>query len=93
MVTIAEEMLITQIADQLDQFREFALARLSSAGEGLTLDALYDEWRTMNPDRSQMEADHQAVAASLRDYRSGVSGKPAADVVRRLKSQLANDRE
>lgn len=83
---------MTQIADQIDQFREFVLARLSSAGEELTMDDLYDEWRIMNPDRSQREADHQAVAASLRDYHSGVLGVPAEDVIRRLKSQLSNDR-
>ena len=82
---------MTQIVAQIDQFREFAVARLSSASEELTIDALYDEWRVLNPDRPQMEADHQAVAASLRDYRNGVAGIPAADVVRRLKSQLSNE--
>jgi hypothetical protein len=82
---------MTQIADQIDQFREFALAQLSAENKELTIDELYDEWRNLNPDPVQMAIDQNAVAASLRDYRNGVSGKPAAEVIRRLKSQLPDE--
>ena len=82
---------MTQIADQIDQFRAFALAYLNSETKEMTIDELYDEWRLLNPDPVQMDNDKNAVAASLRDYRNGVSGKPAAEVLGRLKSQLPNE--
>jgi hypothetical protein len=82
---------MTQIADQINQFREFALARLNSGNKELTIDELYDEWRTQNPDPSQLADDARAVAASLKDYRNGVTGKPASEVVRNLKSRLPNE--
>jgi hypothetical protein len=82
---------MTQIAAQIEQFREFALAQLSDENKELTIDELYDEWRILNPDPVQMTIEKNAVAASLRDYRNGVSGKPAAEVIRRLKSQLPNE--
>lgn len=82
---------MTQIADQINQFREFALARLSSGNKELTIDELYDEWRIQNPDPEQLADDAKAVAASLNDYQNGVSGKPAAEVIRNLKSRLPNE--
>lgn len=81
---------MSQITDQIDHFREFALARLNASERKLTIDDLYDEWRTMNPDPTLVEADQKAIAASLQDYRQGISGKPAAEVIRRLNSQLPN---
>mgnify|MGYP001766764783 CR=1 FL=1 len=68
---------MTHIQYQLNEFREFALARINSAKESLTLDELYDEWRLRYPDPDQLANDAKAVAASLTDYRNGVEGKPA----------------
>ena len=82
---------MTHIADQLNEFREFALARINSSKNQLTLDEIYDEWRLNNPDPEQLAADAQAVAASLADYRNGVEGKPPSEVVRKLKTRLPNE--
>jgi len=79
---------MTDIADQLRQFREFALARINSSKDRQSLDELFDEWRLQNPDPEQVVKDSQAVAASLADYRKGVEGKPASDVIRKLQTRL-----
>lgn len=78
------------IQEQRNEFREFALARINSAKVSLTLDELYDEWRLNTPDPYQLANDAKAVAASLTDYRNGVEGKPASEVVRK-RHILSND--
>lgn len=74
---------MAQISDQIDKFREFALARSSSSNHDLSLDELYDEWRLMNPDPEQLSNDTEAVNASLQDYRNGIQGKPVDEVIRK----------
>jgi len=80
-----------QTSYQIEHFRDFALARLSSTEQHLTIDELYDEWRLLNPDTSQMANDTIAVAASLHDYQSGVLGKNGAEIIQMLKSQLGQE--
>lgn len=71
----------------LDQFREFALGRLSNGGKELSLDELYDEWRTQNPTDQEIELDRRAVASSLRDFDRGERGQPASQFVAEFKKK------
>ncbi len=80
---------MSQISDQLDQFREFALSRITATGNRLTLDELFDEWRLAFPDPQQQAEDAQAVQASLNDYRNGVQGTSPADISARLRSKVS----
>ncbi|HMO15649.1 MAG TPA: hypothetical protein PKD64_15420 [Pirellulaceae bacterium] len=82
---------MTQISEQINQFREFALSRLSSGKQDVSIDELYDEWRMLNPDSEKSEADAKAVSASLNDYHRGIKGKSAEDVIRNLTSKLPNE--
>jgi hypothetical protein len=77
---------MSQISDQIDQFREFALSRITTADDRLTLDELFDEWRLAHPDPQQQADDAQAVLASLNDYRNGVQGTSPAEITGRLRS-------
>ena len=79
---------MSNTTQQLDQFRQFALSRLSTSGCELSIDELYDEWRRENPAPEEMAQNEKAIAASLRDLDQGVSRKPAADFVRQFKSKL-----
>lgn len=80
---------MSQITDQLDQFREFALLRISSAGNRLSLDELFEEWRLTHPDPQQQADDASAVLASLHDYRNGVQGTDPAEITARLRSKVS----
>lgn len=82
---------MNQLAEQLNQFHQFALDRINSSNEPVTLDELYDEWRLSNPDQHLVDIDAAAIAESLTDYRNGAQGKPAADVIQRLKMKLPKE--
>ena len=71
----------------LDQFRQFALQRLSNEGKELSLDELYDEWRTQNPTNEEVEQDTRAVAASLRDFDRGERGRPVGQFLAEFKKK------
>ncbi|MGN6544272.1 MAG: hypothetical protein ACTHK7_04435 [Aureliella sp.] len=71
----------------LDQFRQFALQRLSNEGKELSLDELYDEWRTQNPTNEAIGQDRRAVAASLRDFDRGERGRPVGQFVAEFKKK------
>ncbi len=77
---------MNNVAQQLDQFQQFALTRLQSSRVELSIDELYDEWRRENPDPQDLERDARAIAASLRDFDQGNQGRPVEDFVREFKS-------
>ncbi|MCA9236264.1 MAG: hypothetical protein KDA44_12395 [Planctomycetales bacterium] len=58
-------------AHDLAAFTAFAQARLG-AGEQVSLDELYDQWRLAQPS----DDDVQAVQAALRDMAAGETGRP-----------------
>jgi hypothetical protein len=82
---------MSQISDQLDQFREFALSKITTSGNRLTLDELFDEWRLTYPDPHQQADDAQAVLASLNDYRNGVGGTSPAEILARIRSKVSEE--
>jgi hypothetical protein len=60
-----------KVKDHLQQFHEFALARLGNGGSGLSIDELFEEWRATHPLTEEHRANCKAVAASLRDFAIG----------------------
>lgn len=63
--------------DQLNQFHQFALARLDSAPETTTLEELFDQWRLTCPTQQERDDNVSAIAASLRDFDNGERGVKA----------------
>ena len=53
----------------------------------LELDDLLDEWKHQNPDPKQLQEDVLAVKAALRAMESGDMGRPAAEVVREIRTK------
>lgn len=82
---------MTSITNQLDSFREFALARIQTGKGNLSMDELFDEWRIANPDPDSLREDALAVASSLRDLERGVPLKSPEEIIRKLKSRLPNE--
>jgi hypothetical protein len=78
---------MTNTTRQLDQFRQFALARLQSSGSEVAIDELYDEWRLQEPDPQEINKNAKAIEASLRDLERGVQGKPKDEFVRHFKTK------
>lgn len=78
------------LLERLNQFHQFALDRINSSNETVTLDQLYDEWRLFNPDHHEVDGDAVAIADSLSDYRAGAQGIAADELIRKLKSRHLN---
>jgi hypothetical protein len=63
------------ISDMIESFAQFARAQVMHRGDSLTIDALFDEWRILNPPSE----DWPAIRASLRDMGAGETGRPFND--------------
>lgn len=59
----------------IESFSEFAKAKVDQAGNDLSIDDLYDEWRTQHPPAD----DLLAIKASLRDMENGDTGRAFDD--------------
>ena len=74
-------------SQELQSFQQYATARLRNGGASLELDHLFDEWRNLNPDPTQLSEDAIAVRASLRDIERGETGQPVEDAIREIKAK------
>jgi hypothetical protein len=72
--------------EQLEQFRVFVLHRLNHGTEQHSIDELYDEWRIKNPTTNETEIDAKAIAASIRDLESGITGRPMEEFLEEFKT-------
>ena len=63
------------IIELIESFSEFAKAKVDQAGNDLSIDDLYDEWRTQHPPAD----DLLAIKASLRDMENGETGRSFDD--------------
>ncbi len=79
-------MVTTSAIEQIDQFRKFVLARLSTGDASQSLDELFDEWRFAEPLPRELELNAKAIEASLRDLDSGHEGIALKDFVKEFKS-------
>ena len=60
---------------EIDNFSEFAKSQLKDRTFDVSLDELFDEWRTRNPPSE----DALAIQASIRDMENGETGRPFAE--------------
>ncbi len=72
---------------ELQNFQEYATARIQNDGAKLELEDLLDEWKHKNQDTERLHEDILAVKASLRDVESGETGTPVEDVIREIKTK------
>ncbi|REJ91326.1 MAG: hypothetical protein DWQ34_08945 [Planctomycetota bacterium] len=79
--------------EELNSFHEFARERLSNGGPDLTLDELFDLWRTENPSDELYAENVAAIAAAIEDFRTGDRGTPAGQDSDNLRQQFGIEQE
>lgn len=65
--------------EELEQFAQFVRERLSNGGAELSLDELFDLWRTENPSDDLYAENVAAVNAAIEDFKNGDRGSPAGE--------------
>jgi hypothetical protein len=63
----------------INSFANFALQKIESGEQNLSIDELFDQWRAENPSSEQFAEDVAAVQASMQDYRNGERGTIAGE--------------
>ena len=65
--------------EELDRFAEFARQRLGNGGSELSLDELFDLWRSENRSEELYAEKVAAVNGAIDDFRKGDRGTPAGE--------------
>lgn len=60
--------------EDLDRFSMFVRQRIGTGGSNLSLDDLFDLWRTENPPEALYAENVAAVNAAIADFRNGDRG-------------------
>jgi hypothetical protein len=66
-------------AEELDRFAEFARQRLGNGESELSLDELFDLWRSENPSDDLYAENVAAIKAAIDDFRNGDRGTLAGE--------------
>ncbi len=72
---------------QLNNFHEFALARLTNGGSTLTIEELFEEWQLSNSTPAQHLENCKAIASSLKDFDNGARGQEATEFQTNFRSR------
>jgi len=73
--------------DDIRNFNEFALSRISRDGAEVELEDLLEEWRRQNPDPGQQQQDLLAIKAAVDDWDNGDMGRPADEVLAEIRAK------
>jgi hypothetical protein len=84
---------MTTIEQELDSFTEFAKARISDRGATLSLDELFDIWRSENPSDELRAENAAAVNAAIRDFQNGDRGTPVGEHSDQLRREFGIDNQ
>lgn len=79
---------MAKTAEDLDRFTEFARQRLGNGGSELSLDELFDLWRSENPSDDVYAENVAAVNAAIADFRNGDRGTPAGEHSAQLRREF-----
>ena len=66
-------------AEELARFAGFARQRMGDGASELSLDELFDLWRSENPSDELYAENVAAVNAAIDDFRNGERGTPTDD--------------
>ena len=67
-------------ADQeLDSFTSYARQKIESGQRDLSIDELFDQWRSENPSDELYAENVAAIQASIRDFKNGERGTMAGE--------------
>jgi hypothetical protein len=69
-------------------FTNFALQKLESGRNDLTIDELFDQWRIENPSDELYAENVAAIQASIRDFKAGERGTVAGEHSAQLRREF-----
>lgn len=72
---------------ELDNFARYARQRLDEGDVDLTLDELFDLWRSENPSNDAYAENVAAIAVAIEDFKNGDRGAPAGQLSQQLRDQ------
>lgn len=67
---------------EIESFHHFALAEIENGGAALSIDELFQEWRSTRPTAEELAESVAAVKAAYADYLAGDMGQPVHEMVR-----------
>jgi hypothetical protein len=67
---------MSNVEQDLTSFHRYALHQLELGQSELSIDELFDQWRSENPSSEAYAEDVTAIAASIDDFRRGERGLP-----------------
>jgi len=73
---------------ELASFTRFAKECLDGGDADLSLDELFDLWRTENPSDVNYAENAAAIAGAIEDFKKGDRGRPAGELSSELRTQL-----
>ena len=78
---------MSNLAEQVEAFRTFALARRSDSNSEQTIDELFDEWRLVNLPPEEFEANASAIGEALREFDNGAPSQAWEDFDREFRAR------
>lgn len=81
------------VEHELNSFTEFANERISSGGSNISLDELFDLWRSENPSDELYAENVAALNAAIQDFKNGDRGTPAGEHSDQLRREFGIDTE
>ena len=79
---------MTTTQQELNSFTSYAQQIILSGRHDLSIDELFDQWRTENPSDESYAENLAAINASIRDFKDGERGTIAGDHSMQLRSQF-----
>jgi hypothetical protein len=81
------------VKQELEHFTNYARRQIESGQENLSIDELFDQWRTQYPSDDQLAEKVAAIQASINDFNEGergtVAGEDSAHLRRRFGDNVA----
>lgn len=73
--------------DDLRNFQEYALRRITDGRTDCELEDLLDEWRTQNPDPEQQREHLAAIKEAISSWKAGDEGLPVAEAFAEIRAR------
>lgn len=79
-------------SDDLNSFHRFAVTTIASRGAE-SLQELVDLWELEHPAPQLLAENVAAIRAAIRDMENGDAGRPAGEVLDKMRAELASRRD
>jgi hypothetical protein len=81
------------VEQDLDRFTSYARQQIESGRGDLSIDELFDQWRTENPSDELHSENVAAIQASIQDFKNGERGTPVGEHSAQLRREFGVSNE